>query len=95
VNGPFLSPKTFEQLVFPYFRKLIDSFKKHGVKVLLHCDGQIIPLIDDMVEMGFDGLEKIFRSGWLSVCVRIQDAPIRASLQATLGLFQIHVQGLG
>ena len=67
VDGPFLSPNTFRHMIFPYFREIVDSFKKHGVKVLLHCDGQVMPLVDDLIEIGIDGLHPIERKAGMNL----------------------------
>jgi len=66
-DGPFLSPPAFRKYVFPSMKKMVDAFKKRGVKVLLHCDGQIMPLIDDIVGMGFDGVHPIERKAGMSL----------------------------
>ena len=67
VDGPFLSPNTFRHMIFPYFREIVDSFKKHGVKVLLHCDGQVMPLVDDLIGIGIDGLHPIERKAGMNL----------------------------
>jgi len=61
VNGPLLHPNTFRKIIFPYFKEIIHSFKKRKVKVLLHSDGQIMSLLDDLVKMGLDGIHPIER----------------------------------
>jgi uroporphyrinogen decarboxylase len=67
VDGPFLSPNIFQHMIFPYFKEIVNSFKKHGVKVLLHCDGQVMPLVDDLIEMGMDGLHPIERKAGMNL----------------------------
>ena len=67
VDGPFLSPNVFRHFIFPYLRELVDSFKKRSVRVLLHCDGQIMPLIDDLIEIGLDGLHPIERKAGMNL----------------------------
>lgn len=60
-DGPFLSPLAFRKNVFPHMKKMVEAFKKRGAKVLLHCDGHIMPLIDDIIQIGFDGVHPIER----------------------------------
>jgi uroporphyrinogen decarboxylase len=67
VDGPFLSPNTFRRMIFLYFNEIVDSFKKRGMKVLLHCDGQVMPLVDDLIEMGMDGLHPIERKAGMNL----------------------------
>lgn len=67
VDGPFLSPDVFRRVILPYLREIVGSFKKRYVKVLLHCDGQIMPLIDDLIRIGLDGLHPIERKAGMSL----------------------------
>ena len=67
VDGPFLSPDAFRSVIFPYFREIVDAYKKRGVKVLLHSDGQIMSLMDDLVDMGLDGVHPIERKAGMSL----------------------------
>ncbi len=68
-DGPFLSPQSFRKRVFPCMKKMVETFKKRGVRVLLHCDGQIMPLMDDIVQMGFDGVHPIERKAGMNLDV--------------------------
>jgi len=55
-KGLFCSPSVLEELIFPYYREVIDFFHGYGVKVVLHSCGsqrEALPLI---VDVGFDGL---------------------------------------
>ncbi|MFQ6095292.1 MAG: uroporphyrinogen decarboxylase family protein [Candidatus Bathyarchaeia archaeon] len=67
VDGPFLSPSTFRRIIFPYLSEVVRAFKRRGVKVLLHSDGQIMPLMDDLVEIGFDGVHPIERKAGMNL----------------------------
>jgi len=66
-DGPFLSPQAFRKYIFPSMKSEVEAFKKRGVKVLLHSDGQIMALMDDIVEMGFDGIHPIERKAGMSL----------------------------
>ena len=52
----FCSPDMFGRLIFPYFRELVDWFHSYGLPVVLHTCGFTEPLLDLIVEAGFDGL---------------------------------------
>jgi len=67
IDGPFLSPQAFRKHIFPSLKREVETFKKRGVKVLLHSDGQIMALMDDIVEMGFDGVHPIERKAGMSL----------------------------
>jgi len=56
-NGPFISPKLYEDIFLPHYKDLIDFFNQKNVKhVMVDTDGNFEPLIDLMIEAGIDGL---------------------------------------
>lgn len=48
-TGPFLSPKMFSEFVTPYLAKLIHEYRKMGMYTIKHTDGNIMPIIDQLV----------------------------------------------
>ena len=48
-TGPFLSPNQFAEFVAPYLAKLIKGYREMGFYVIKHTDGNIMPIIDQMV----------------------------------------------
>jgi uroporphyrinogen decarboxylase len=66
-NGPLLSPALLREFIFPYFREEVRTFRKKGVKVLMHNDGQIMPIMDDLVAVGIDGIHPIERAAGMSL----------------------------
>ncbi|NQT88550.1 hypothetical protein HQ560_17425, partial [bacterium] len=55
-KGLFCAPSVLADLIFPYYKEVIDFFHGYGVKMVLHSCGsqrEAMPLI---VEAGFDGL---------------------------------------
>ncbi len=58
-TGPFMSPAWFEQHYFPRLARVIAAWHAKGAKVLFHSDGHLMPLLDQLVECGIDGLNPI------------------------------------
>ena len=59
-NGPFLSPGQYRELFKPYQKRLHDWIHENtSWKTFMHCCGGIEPLIDDMIEAGFDVLNPV------------------------------------
>nr|MDO8113088.1 uroporphyrinogen decarboxylase family protein [Candidatus Sigynarchaeota archaeon] len=56
---PFFSPRMMEELVYPYYQRVVEAAHKRGVKVLLHSCGNIMDLVPTLVKIGFDGLNPI------------------------------------
>ena len=55
-NALFCSPKQLEELIFPYYREMVEFFHSYDVPVVLHSCGFTEPALDMIVETGFDAL---------------------------------------
>ena len=49
-SGPFLSPAQFAEFVQPYLYRIIDEARREGFYVIKHTDGNIMPILDMIVE---------------------------------------------
>ena len=59
-DRPWVSPKTYRQLIKPYHARLYDHIKRtSGLPLLMHCDGSIYSLIPDLIEIGVDILNPV------------------------------------
>lgn len=58
-KGPMMSPNSFRELFYPGLKRVMGGFKELGLKVIKHCDGNIWPIIDMMIDSGFDCLDPI------------------------------------
>ncbi len=54
-----LSQEHFQEFLKPYKKEIVDHAHQHGLKIVKHCDGVVWPLIDDFVEVGFDGFHPV------------------------------------
>jgi uroporphyrinogen decarboxylase len=67
-SGPFLPPRIMRQVVYPLYRWLVAEIKRHrDVPVLLHSDGQLTPVLDDIVACGFEGLQSLQPSAGMDI----------------------------
>lgn len=48
-GGPFISPADFSELVTPYLERQIRFIKERGVKAIFHSDGQMMPVMQDIL----------------------------------------------
>jgi uroporphyrinogen decarboxylase len=48
-TGPFLSPGQFSEFVTPYLARLISGYRAMGYYTIKHTDGNIMPIIDQLV----------------------------------------------
>ncbi|NVM36996.1 MAG: hypothetical protein HWN81_15475 [Candidatus Lokiarchaeota archaeon] len=58
-TGPMMSPKKFNELLLPAYKIITDTVHERGCKVILHTDGQVTPLLDFVIDCGFDGLHSL------------------------------------
>jgi uroporphyrinogen decarboxylase len=59
-NSLMISPNMFREFIKPRLKSLIDTIKATAdVKVLMHCDGAILKIIPDLIEIGVDILNPI------------------------------------
>ena len=58
-TGPFMSPKLFDELLLPCYKRLTDFVHEQNCKIILHTDGHVTPLLDFVVNCGFDGLQSL------------------------------------
>jgi len=49
-DGPFLSPHQFGEFVAPYLAQLIQGCRDLGFYVIKHTDGNIMPILDQLVQ---------------------------------------------
>jgi uroporphyrinogen decarboxylase len=58
-TGPFLSPRLFRRFVTPFLTRLTQSYRDQGHYVIKHTDGNIMPILDQLVESGPHALHSI------------------------------------
>ena len=58
-SGPLLSPVWMREHYFPRLARTIAAAHARGIKVLFHSDGNLNPILDDLVAAGIDGLNPV------------------------------------
>ena len=58
-NGPMMSPNTFKNIFYPRLCKVMKGYKDLGLYVIKHTDGNIMPIIDMIIDSGIDCLDPI------------------------------------
>jgi uroporphyrinogen decarboxylase len=49
-KGPFMSPVQFGEFATPYLIRLIKGYRDMGFYTIKHTDGNIMPIIDQLLE---------------------------------------------
>ena len=58
-SGPFFSPDMFREFGTPYLARLIDGYREMGAYVIKHTDGDIMPILDQLVDCRPHGLHSL------------------------------------
>jgi len=58
-HAPYFSPQTYRELFKENHRKMVKAFHDHELKITFHSHGNVTPLFDDFVEVGFDSIDPI------------------------------------
>lgn len=58
-RGTLMSPNSFYRLFFPGLKKLVSECKKTGLYFIKHCDGNVLQIMDLLIETGCDGYDPI------------------------------------
>lgn len=71
-QNPMFSPRSAEQVLVPAWAHMVRAFKAAGAaKVILHSDGNILPVLDLLLDCGFDGINPVeYRAGLDAVKLR-------------------------
>jgi len=66
-DGPFISPDHFRTLVTPYLAELVEVIHDLGKKAILHSDGCLTELLDQIHGTGIDGYQSVDPQGQMDI----------------------------
>jgi uroporphyrinogen decarboxylase len=58
-HGPIMSPRQYREFIAPCHREIVEFGQSLGLKMVLHADGNLWALLDDIVGCGFEGLHPL------------------------------------
>ena len=58
-KGPMISLEHFETYINQYNRQIVEKAHQKGLKVVRHSDGNLWPLLDLLLETGYDGINPL------------------------------------
>ncbi len=68
-QAPFIAPATFRKLLYPGLKRVVRGFHEHGLPAIKHTDGNIMPLMDMIVDAEFDCLDPIDPLGGMDMAL--------------------------
>ncbi|MCK4299289.1 MAG: hypothetical protein KAX80_07145, partial [Planctomycetes bacterium] len=66
-TGPFLSPNQFGEFVTPYLKELIAGYRQMGFYAIKHTDGNIMPILDQLLETNPHALHSLDPQGGVDI----------------------------
>lgn len=59
LSGPMLNPKVYARLLYPWYRQMKAVAIRCSLPLMLHSDGDLTMLLDDLLNIGFNALQPI------------------------------------
>ena len=58
-EAPLMSPQVFHEFIAPRLKKMVNMVHQEGAYFIKHSDGNLWPILDDILDAGVDGLNPI------------------------------------
>ncbi len=56
-TGPIISPGELREIYFPELRWCLEPLVENGIGIIWHCNGDIRPILDDIMDLGAMGMQ--------------------------------------
>jgi hypothetical protein len=56
-QGPMVSPRFLRRHYLPHVKMIIEPLVDAGIRLIHHCDGDVRPLLQDYIDIGFSGFQ--------------------------------------
>jgi uroporphyrinogen decarboxylase len=66
-TGPFLRPERFAEFVTPYLKRLIAGYREMGFYTIKHTDGNILPIMDQLLDCKPHALHSLDPQGGVDI----------------------------
>jgi len=59
ITSLMVSPRVLRQYAFPWFRRMVELTHDRGLITIYHSDGKLDAILEDIIDIGFDGLNPV------------------------------------
>jgi uroporphyrinogen decarboxylase len=66
-ESTLISPAHFQKHILPQIKRLVSSFRRRGVNVIMHSDGFIMPLLDLIIPIGINAYHPVQRKAHMNL----------------------------
>ncbi len=92
-DAPFMAPETFRNLMYPGLKRVFKGFRDHGLPIIKHTDGNVMPLLDMILDAGIDCLDPIDPLGNMDIGVMKRDYSDQIALKGNVNCATTLVNG--
>lgn len=91
-KGTYISPEQMRIISFPSLREQAEELKGLDVPVFFHSDGNLNAVLDDLLGMGFDGLQGLEPGAGMDIAAVKEKSGNRLCLMGNIDLAYLHHQ---
>jgi uroporphyrinogen decarboxylase len=66
-TNPFYSPSAFDEFIAPYLSRAISAYREMGFFTIKHSDGNILPILESIVQCGPDAVHSLDPQGGVTI----------------------------
>lgn len=92
-RGPLFSPRLWQKLLLPHYRRLVAAIHDAGLYHWKHSDGNLYPFLDSIVEAGTDGIDPIDPMGGMDLAVVKARYGSRVAIKGNVDQVELLAQG--
>ena len=90
-----ISPLMWETIFLPHFRRYVTAIHDHGLYYWKHTDGNIMEVLDGLVDSGIDGIDPIDPLAKMDLATVKQKYGDRVAIKGNVDCAYLLVDGLG
>ncbi len=92
-QAPFMSPDVFKDLMYPGLKKVVKGFHDQDLPMIKHTDGNVMPLLDMILDCDIDCLDPIDPLGGMDMTHMKQQYSDRIALKGNVNCATTLVDG--
>ncbi len=92
-QASFMSPDVFRELMYPGLKRVFKGFREHGLPIIKHTDGNVMPLLDMILDAGIDCLDPIDPLGNMDMATMKRDYSDQIALKGNVNCATTLVSG--
>lgn len=92
-SGPMLNPRSLEELFGDSYRRLTETARKAGIKIIIHSCGNVVPLLGWFADCGFDAVQALEPTAGVTLAAAKEAVGDRMCLIGNIDVSEVLVSG--